>query len=88
MSAPATRAELDAERADRAGCRELRYTRSGVLVGLYDNVPAGLDPEPGRWSTVCEVHAHIITHRTLADAEGWLSRPEEWCEGCMEEIER
>ncbi len=67
MSAPATRAELDAERAERAGGRELRYTRSGVLVGLYDNVPAGLDPEPGRWSTVCEVHAHIITHRTLAD---------------------
>lgn len=70
-----------------AGCVEQRRSRStGLLVGLYHNEQAGLDDDEGRapWSTVCEEHAHIICHTTLALARQHLGDPAGWCEACGE----
>lgn len=83
MGARLNRLELARERDSRAGCRTLRYAPNGVLVGLYDGEPAGLDTDGGRWQTVCEAHAHVISHLTLELARDFLLAPEEWCEGCM-----
>lgn len=79
-----SRAQLDAEAASRAGCHRLVVAQTTrTLVGLYEAEPAGLDPEGGRWATVCEAHGIIVNHETKATARSWLSHPEEWCSGCQ-----
>lgn len=84
MSALRTAAELEAERDSRAGCRILRRTRAGLLVGLYRNDEANLDADGGPWSVVCEGHGGIVCLDTLEIARSWLSHPEDWCPDCQQ----
>lgn len=68
-----------------AGCVIQRRSRiSGTLVGLYQAEQAGLDPEAGRWVTVCEDHATCVNHATLAAARAHLPDPTMWCDPCRE----
>lgn len=84
MSAPDAPIDLKAEQRDRLGCRILRRTRAGLLVGLYHNVEANLDADGGAWSTICEDHGGIVCHDTFVVARSWLSHPEEWCPTCQD----
>ena len=78
-----------ATRAKRAGCRVLRKTRGGVLVGLYDANAAGMESDPATpWATVCEEHGGIVCHETLRDARAYLAHPDEWCPLCQRARER
>lgn len=70
-----------------AGCVEQRRSRiTATLAGLYQAEQAGLDPEAGRWVTVCEDHATCVNHATLAAARSHLSDPSMWCEACRTEM--
>jgi hypothetical protein len=69
--------------AQYAGCRQATRARStGTLVLVLDAGPAGLDPDGGRWNTVCDDHGSVCSHQTLALARYFASAPEEWCEDC------
>lgn len=49
------------------GLVELRKTRQGPIVGIYNSDQGGVDEaEEGRWSTVCEGHGVSLLK---ADAE-------------------
>lgn len=66
-----------------AGCVEQRKSRaSGLMVGLYHAEQAGMDPEAGKWATVCEAHGQIVNHASLCLARFHLADPEGWCEVC------
>lgn len=68
-----------------AGCVVQRRSRlTGTLAGLYQAEQAGLDPEAGRWVTVCEDHGSCVNHETLAVARAHLADPSGWCEACRE----
>lgn len=46
---------------DLAGCVVQRRSRiTGTIVGLYQAEQAGMDPEAGRWITVCEAHSTCV----------------------------
>lgn len=67
---------------EAAGLVQLRVARStGVLVGVYDAVAAGL--EDFGWATVCEPHSGLVIHDTRALAVWHAPAPEGWCEGCQ-----
>lgn len=78
---------IDPETA--GGLRHLTTIRDGsgepLLVGVYNSAEAGLDDGDGEmnWSTVCEVHAHVIGHRTFKLAMWHASDVRGWCESCM-----
>lgn len=74
----------------RAGCRTLRRTKDGVLVGLYNAREASMDDNDGEdpWVTLCEEHGTLCNHRTRRIAEEWLSSPASWCEECRAEVDR
>lgn len=70
--------------SNRAGCVELRRTRSGRQVGLYKSAEAGIETDPTHpWATVCEDHHGVVCHPTRQIAEIALSQPEEWCPTCQ-----
>lgn len=70
----------------RAGCVELRKTRSGRQVGLYKSAEAGIEADPDHpWATVCEDHGGVVCHPTRAAAEASLSQPESWCPDCQDQ---
>lgn len=77
-----SRADLDLLAAWRGGCEVLRYTRAGVLVGLYRTADASLDTDAGAWTTMCEEHSTLVGHATRRDAEAHLSAPDGWCDYC------
>lgn len=80
-----TRAELDAEAAQRGGCVLLRRTRRGILVGLYRSDDAGMESDPATpWSTVCEAHGAIVCHASRRDAAASLPHPDGWCDDCRD----
>ena len=82
-----TRAELDREMANRAGCKRLAYARStGTLVGIYDAEAQGLDDE-FPWVVVCEDHGSLLGAPTLQYARFMAPVPQEWCWGCQEMME-
>lgn len=66
------------------GCVQQRRARStGLLVGVYQSAQSGIESDPDLpWVTVCEEHGSCVCHKTLADAKGWASVPEQWCEAC------
>jgi len=69
------------------GCVQLHRSRkTGHLVGVYNNEQAGMDDNDGLepWSTVCEEHNTICSHRTLALARDHAGDPMGWCEECAE----
>jgi hypothetical protein len=70
---------------DHAGLIETKVRRAtGLRVSIYLAEEAGLDPESGRYSTVCEEHATLVNHETLRDARGWAADPAGWCEDCRD----
>ena len=67
---------------DRAGCVQLRRSRkTGTMIGVYHSEQAGLDPDGGAWSTICEKHGTICNHETLKLAKDHAPYVE-WCEDC------
>lgn len=69
---------------ENAGARVCRHVNTtGTLVTIYDGRAAGFDLEGYRWRTVCEDHGKFVSHSTYALARSWISRPDEWCEGCQ-----
>lgn len=64
-----------------------RARSTGRQVGVYNGAKAGLDTDGGEmpWSTVCEDHAGICSHRTRRLAISFASCPEEWCPECQDE---
>ncbi len=58
-----------------------RRTGTPVTVGTADEL--GLDPDGGRWVTVCEPHGSIVNHLTLEVARSHASQPDEWCWLCQ-----
>lgn len=76
---------MRASAPDYAGLRSWRRAKStGRFVGVYDGIEAQMDTEAGRWQTVCEDHAQIISHQTLALAMRHAVCPEDWCDICRE----
>lgn len=77
---------LKEEAKRRDGCIELRKCRAtGKLVGLYRSGEAGLEEDAeGKYTTVCEEHGTLVSHRTLAVARSWLADPAGWCDECRE----
>jgi len=61
--------------------------QTGRQVSVYDGKLSGDDIEGGRWQTVCEDHATIISHFTRQLAIWHSADPLGWCEECMKEKE-
>lgn len=59
-----------------------RGARRNDLVGLYNAEVASMDPEAGKWATLCERHSTIVNHESRALANSHLTAPEGWCEAC------
>lgn len=75
-----------ADKPDYAGLLQMRTARTTLnAVGVYDGRVAGLDTDGGEmpYSTVCEPHGGVVSHRTRADAEANAPHPEEWCHVCQ-----
>lgn len=83
----AKRLALDAEVRSRKGCLQLRRSRAtGTLVGLYRSAEGDMEVDPELpYTTVCEDHSTLVSHRTLADARANLGHPEGWCDACRGE---
>jgi hypothetical protein len=66
-----------------AGYRSAHFAReTGTLVLVLDAEPAMLDPDGGRWYTVCDDHSQAVGHRTLSLAKYHAANPLGWCEVC------
>lgn len=72
---------------EAAGLRHLTTVGGSGLVGIYRSAEAGLDDEGMPWSTVCEIHAHVIGHTSFKLAHWHAPDVRSWCEGCMAEAE-
>jgi hypothetical protein len=72
-----------------AGCVVQRISRrTGTLVGLYASDDSGMENDPEfPWSTVCEKHGILVSHRTLKLARESLPQPDEWCDECRETLD-
>lgn len=69
-----------------AGLIEVRVRRqTGRIVSIYNNAEQGLNDNVGTepYSTVCEDHGGLVSHRTLALARSWAAEPLTWCESCQ-----
>ena len=55
------------------------------MITIGDAEQDGWDPDGGRWYTLCEDHAQIINHDTLALAREWATTPTMWCATCQHE---
>ncbi len=62
-----------------------RARSTGTVVEVLDaeHPDSVLDPDGGRWATVCVPHGSVINHLTITAAKGHASEPEYWCELCM-----
>lgn len=82
-----TRAELEADRATRDGCVQLRTCRAtGVEVGIYRSLEAGMESDPATpWSVVCEKHATLVSTETKAQALSTATDTRYWCDECRAE---
>jgi len=79
---------LAARTAGKALRERRRNQRTGVTVELVDthHPDSRLDPDGGRWATVCIDHGGLVNHDTLAIARSFLSVPWEFCPDCQETI--
>ena len=90
---PVTNFDPKARRAEVRGLPGYRRsaivtaTTGTTLVVLWDGYEQGMDTDGGRWQTVCERHGWIISHETLATAQGWLPHADDWCEACADPAE-
>lgn len=74
------------DKPNNAGLLQYREARTTCnAVGVYDGRLADLDTEGGAmpYSTVCEPHGGVVSHRTRADAEAHAPHPEDWCPVCQ-----
>lgn len=76
--------DLKKEQQKRAGCRVLRRTRQGIMVGLYKASETDLDAEAGAWALICETHSGICYFDTREKAQSYFSYPNDWCPDCQE----
>lgn len=70
--------------------RQRRKARStGVTVVLEDtrHPDSDLDPDGGRWATLCDDHGAVVNHDTLQLARWFAPWPEEWCQDCRDLLE-
>jgi hypothetical protein len=59
-----------------------RQTRRPVTTG--HGADLGLDTVgEGPWYTICDDHAELCSHITLADAQAWAAEPTMWCSQCQ-----
>lgn len=75
-----------ADKPDYAGLLQYRQARTTLnAVGVYDGRLAGFDTEGGAYpyTTVCEPHGGLVTHRTRELAERHAAHPEDWCPVCQ-----
>lgn len=63
-----------------------RSTGTTVVVEDTWHRDSVLDPDGGRWATVCEDHAGVCNHETQATARSFAASPEEWCPTCQENV--
>lgn len=73
-----------------AGERERRRARAtGSVVVLLDthDPECDLDPEGGRWATLCDDHSTICNHPTRRVARHHMPRPDGWCEECRPRVD-
>lgn len=69
-----------------AGLVEQHKAReTGTTISIYRNDQAQMD-DYRPWSTVCEEHATIIVHETLALARYHAANPLGWCEVCNGQV--
>lgn len=66
-------------RVNKPATRAAGVTRYVVIV---EAEPAGLDPDGGRWVTVCDAHSNLVNHDTRRLARDHATYPEGWCEEC------
>lgn len=64
--------------------RTIRPTGEKLTVGTAAEL--GIDPEGGKWVTVCEDHSTIANSATQALA--YAARGADFCEGCRTRIKR
>jgi hypothetical protein len=71
-----------------AGCVVIRKSRiTGSRAGLYHSMQAGIETDPELpWVTLCEDHATMVCHGSLALAKEALPDPSVWCEECRKKI--
>lgn len=71
--------------------QERRARSTGSQIAVLDLCAPGSEFDPeldrdgkllNRWATVCDTHANICTHPTLALAEAHAAAPEGWCDRC------
>lgn len=68
-----------------AGCVSIKVNRKlKIKVGLYNAKQAGMDPEAGKWVTVCEEHNTCVNHPNYLIGVYHQSDPAGWCEQCSE----
>lgn len=80
-----TRAELDRERDERAGCVYLaRSVRTRALRGVYRAREAEIDDRG--WATVCEDHGTLILSDTRALA--LATDTDDFCDDCRDLAEK
>jgi hypothetical protein len=64
--------------------QQRRNRATGTVVTVYDTAhpDAYLDPDGGRWVTLCEDHGNLVNHDTLALARSHAVWPD-WCGDCQ-----
>lgn len=80
-----TRRERLAAARRVAGLRSAHFAReTGTLILVVNAEEQGLDPGDGatKWYTICDDHAQLVGHETLALAKRHASNPLGWCEVC------
>jgi len=54
--------------------------RTGSEIEVCTAESENLDPEPGKWVTICWTHGGCVHHDTKAIATAWAATPDAWCE--------
>jgi hypothetical protein len=61
--------------------RRCRATGATIVVIDTKHPDNDLDPDGGRWATVCDTHSTVVNHRSQALALSHAAWPT-WCEEC------
>jgi hypothetical protein len=59
--------------------RKNRRTGSEIEVCTADS--QGMDPDGGKWVTLCWTHHTMMNHETRWEADRAATTPDDWCEG-------
>lgn len=64
-----------------------RCQKTGILVGVYHGLQSGIEADPEfPWVTLCEKHANLVSHSSLASAKAAIPHPD-WCSNCSRLME-